>query len=205
MSFQSKFARALVPVAIIVAPSAAVAKMSADLAKVQAHVRAVHSMTADFVQTDGKGQTMTGHLQLKRPGKIRFEYGRGVNMLLVGNGSTLTFVDYDVGQKNSWPINKTPLGLLLSANPDVEHVAQVVPNKDPRILVVRAADPYHKEFGTLILAFVRDSGGPGGLKLYGWTAIDGQGKRTKVELSNQHYNAQVPESAFSYAEPKKRH
>lgn len=204
MSLPIKIARALVPVAMIAAPAAASAKMSPDLAKVEAHVRSVHSMTANFVQTDSKGQTLTGKLELKRPGRIRFEYGQGVNMLLVGNGSTLTFIDYDVGQKNSWPINKTPLGLLLSANPDVEHVAQVVPNQDPRVLVVRAADPYHKEFGTLILAFIRDSAAPGGLKLYGWTAIDGQGKRTKVELSNQRYNAPVADSAFTYAEPKKR-
>jgi outer membrane lipoprotein-sorting protein len=204
MSLPAKFARALVPIVIAAAPISASAKMSPDLAKVQAHVRAVHSMTANFVQTDSKGRSMSGTLQLKRPGRIRFEYGRGANMLLVGNGSTLTFVDYEVGQKSSWPINKTPLGLLLSANPDVEHVAQIVASKDPRVLVVRAADPYHKEFGTLILAFIRDSSGPGGLKLYGWTAIDGQGKRTKVELTNQHNNAAVPNSAFTYAEPKKR-
>ena len=45
-------------------------------------------MTANFLQTDGKGRQMAGTLSLKRPGKIRFAYGGGVNMLLVADGKT---------------------------------------------------------------------------------------------------------------------
>ena len=55
-----------------------------------------------------------------------------------------------------------------------------------------------------MLAFVRSSSAPGGLRLEGWTAIDAQNKRTTVKLDNQRYNVAVPEGAFSYAEPKKR-
>ena len=40
--------------------------------------------------------------------------------------------------------------------------------------------------------------------LYGWTAVDGQNKKTTVKLTNQRYNVAVPEGAFSFAEPKKR-
>ena len=56
----------------------------------------------------------------------------------------------------------------------------------------------------MILAFVRTPGAPGGLRLEGWTAIDAQNKRTTVKLDGQRYNVAVPESAFTYAEPKKR-
>jgi hypothetical protein len=70
--------------------------------------------------------------------------------------------------------------------------------------VVRAKDPNHAEFGTLVLAFLRSPAAPGGLQLYGWTAIDAQNKRTTVKLSDVRYNVAVPESAFTYAEPKKR-
>ena len=65
-------------------------------------------MTADFIQTDAKNRSLNGTLALKRPGRIRFDYG-SANMLLVGNGKTLTFVDYEVGQKSAWPIAKSPL------------------------------------------------------------------------------------------------
>ncbi|MFL6768170.1 MAG: LolA family protein [Sphingomicrobium sp.] len=204
MSFATRFARAFVPVAMVVAPVAASAAASPELAMVKAHLSSVSTMTANFVQTDSKGQTLNGTLQLKRPGRIRFEYARGVNVLVVADGRKLTFIDYDVGQKSSWDLNKTPLGILLSSNPDIDRIARIVPDDDPRIVVVRARDPSHNEFGTLILAFIRESGAPGGLKLYGWTAVDAQGKRTQVRLSNQRYNVGVAASAFTYAEPTKR-
>lgn len=204
MSFAVRFARALAPVAIVAAPVAVQAATSPDMELVKAHLRATNSMTANFVQTDSKGQTLTGTLQLKRPGRIRFEYGNGVNVLLVADGRKLTFVDYEVGQKSSWDLNKTPLGILLSADPDLDRIARILDSEDPRIVVVRAVDPRHAEYGKLILAFIREPSAPGGLKLYGWTAVDAQGKQTMVKLSNQRYNVAVSPGAFTYSEPKKR-
>jgi outer membrane lipoprotein-sorting protein len=206
MSFSTRFARALIPAAMIVAPAAAAAAAATrpELAMVASHLKSVSSMTANFVQTDAKGRTLTGTLQLKRPGRIRFEYGRGVNVLLVADGSKLTFLDYDVGQKSSWALNRTPLGILLSPDPDISRIAKLVPNSDPRVVVVRARDPSHNEYGTLILAFIREPSAPAGLRLYGWTAVDAQGKRTMVKLSNQRYNVAVSPGAFTYAEPKRK-
>ena len=65
-------------------------------------------------------------------------------------------------------------------------------------------DPRRPEFGTLIMAFVKSPSAPGGLLLEGWTAFDAQNKRTTVKLDNQRYNVAIPETAFSYAEPKRR-
>ena len=205
MTFVKSFARALAPVAIVAAAAvpAAAADNSADLAKVQAHITSVDTMTANFVQSDSRNRSAAGTLQLKRPGRIRFQYGSG-DLLLVANGSKLVFLDYQVGQKSSWDLYKTPLGMLLSANPDVKRIARIQPNKDSRILVVRARDANHPEFGSLILAFLRSPSAPGGLQLYGWTSIDAQNKRTTVKLSNVRYNVAVSDGAFTYAEPQKK-
>ena len=205
MAFPTLFARVLAPaaaVAVIAAP--ALAQSNGELKQVEAHLAASQSMTANFVQTDSKNRSLSGTLQLKRPGRIRFDYGRGANMLLVGNGKTLTFIDYEVGQKSSWAIAKSPLSVLLSANPDLSRIARILPHEDKRILLVRARDSRRPEFGTMILAFVKAPGAPGGLRLEGWTAIDAQNKRTTVKLDGQRYNVAVPESAFTYDEPKKR-
>jgi hypothetical protein len=69
-------------------------------------------------------------------------------------------------------------------------------------VTVRARDP--SQYGSLTLVFLRSGSAPGGLQLYGWTAIDAQNRRTTVKLSNVRYNVSVPASAFSYAQPKKR-
>lgn len=203
MHFSRHLAYALAPVAIVAMAAPAAASEASDLAQVERHLQAVQSMTAGFLQTDAKNRAVRGTVQLKRPGRIRFEY-KGQDVILVGDGRKLTFVDYEVGQKSSWDLKKTPLGILLSDRPDVKRIAKVLPQKDDRVLLVRARDPKRPEFGTLILAFVRSPSAPGGLLLEGWTAIDAQKKRTTVKLDGQRYNVAVPESAFSYTEPKKR-
>jgi outer membrane lipoprotein-sorting protein len=201
MMFAIKFARALAPVALVAVAVPAAAADSPDMARVKAHITAVQTMTASFVQTDARGRSAAGTLRMKRPGKVRFEYGSG-DLLLVANGGKLTYIDYQVGQKNSWPLNRTPLGVLLSGSPDLKGRAQIVASSDPRLVTVRARDP--SQYGSLLLVFLRSASAPGGLQLYGWTAIDAQNHRTTVKLSNVRYNVAVPENAFSFDEPKKK-
>ncbi len=205
MSPAFPFARALLGTAAAIAIAApGDASPATDLRAVETHLAQTQSLVSGFTQTDGKGRQLSGTLSLKRPGRIRFEYGRGANMLLVGNGKTLNFIDYEVGQKSSWPVAKSPLAVLLSSNPELGRIARVVPSNDPRLVVVRARDARHPEFGTLVLAFTRNAAAPAGLELEGWTAIDAQNKTTKVRLSGQRYNVPVAESAFTYVEPKRK-
>jgi outer membrane lipoprotein-sorting protein len=205
MSFANSFARALAPVVLVAAIAApSPAATSGELKAVEGSLAATSSLTADFLQTDGKGRQIAGTLSLKRPGKIRFAYGGGTNMLLVANGKTLSFIDYDVGQKSSWPIAKSPLAVLLSPQPDLGRIARIMPSENPNVVVVRARDARRPEFGTLVMAFQRAPGAPCGLRLEVWTAIDAQNKKTTVRLSNQRYNVAVPDSAFTYAEPKRK-
>jgi outer membrane lipoprotein-sorting protein len=201
MSFTTNFARALLPAAFVATVPSVAAAPSPDLARLKAHLTGVQTMTADFTQTDAKGRVDTGTLQMKRPGRIRFGYSGG-DVLLVADGKRLTFVDYSVGQKSSWPLGRTPLGPLLSGSPDFNGKAEILPSNDSRVVVARAKNA--GQYGQLTLAFLRNASAPGGLQLYGWTAIDPQNHRTTVKLSNVRFNGAVPDSAFTYAEPKKR-
>jgi outer membrane lipoprotein-sorting protein len=194
-------ARALLPAALVAAAPALAAAPSPDLARLKAHLSAVQTMTANFTQTDAKGRTDNGTLQLKRPGRVRFEYTGG-GLLLVADGSKLAFLDYSVGQKSVYPLGKTPLGPLLSGSPDFNGKAEILPSADSRVVVARAKNA--SQYGQLTLAFLRNPAAPGGLQLYGWTAIDPQNHRTTVKLSDVRYNVAVSEGAFTYAEPKKR-
>jgi outer membrane lipoprotein-sorting protein len=204
MNFVHSFARALVPMSIVATAAApAPAATTGDLKAVEASLAATQSMTADFLQTDGKGRQQAGTLSLKRPGKIRFAY-KGVNALMVADGKTLHYLDYDVGQHSKWSIGKSPLAVLLSPAPDLTRIARVVPSDNPQVVVVRARDARRPEFGTLVLAFVRSGAAPGGLRLEGWTAIDAQNKKTVIRLNNQRFNVAVPDSAFGFTEPKRR-
>lgn len=197
-SLFAPFALACVAVPSLAQP---VSPQLADLAAVQTHLRAVTTMTADFAQTDKSGKTLTGQLKLKRPGKIRFQYQPGVPILIVGDGNSLWFLDYQVGQKQRWPIGNSPLGVLLDPSKDIARFARVLSVGDPRIVFVEARDPRHPEYGTLTLAFAREEAAPAGLRLQGWIAVDGQNNRTTVRLSNQRFNVTVGDDAFRWRDP----
>ena len=192
-----------VPAALVV-PAAPLAAQSAEqeLDQVVGALRAIGTMTADFTQTDRKGQTVRGQMTLKRPGRIRFEYEKGVNMLIVADGKALTVVDYDVKRTQRWPIGNSPLGALLDPNRDVKKYGRVIPTGNPDVYSIEVRDPKRPEYGVITLIFIKDAGSPGGLKLTSWVALDSKNQRTTVRLTNQRYGLAVPDSAFSYRDPR---
>lgn len=160
-------------------------------------------MRADFTQTDRKGQTVGGVMTLKRPGKIRFEYEKGVPLLVVSNGQSLTLIDYEVNQVQRWPIKNSPLGALLDPNRDVKRYGKVNPLPNPDVLSVEVSDPKKPEFGTITMIFLRDSRAPAGWQLTNWVARDAQNNQTTVRLTNHRYGLSVNDSTFRYRDPRR--
>jgi len=182
----------------------AIAQSANALMSVQTHLKATNSMTADFVQTDRNGQRLTGKLTLKRPGKIRFQYQKDVPLLIVGDGSRLTMVDYQVKQVQSWPVKNSPLGALLDPDRDLSKYAKIVPTGSNDVLSVEVKDPKRPEYGTITMVFIRDGGAPAGLRLRGWVALDAHNNRTRIDLSNQKFNVAVADSTFKWTDPRPR-
>jgi outer membrane lipoprotein-sorting protein len=183
-------------------PAVPAAAQADKLDQAVAALRGISTMRANFTQTDRNGQRVSGVLTLKRPGKIRFEYEKGVNMLIVSNGSSLTLVDYDVNQVERWPIKDSPLGAILDPNRDVKRYGKLQPTSNPDVISVEVRDSRHPEYGIITLVFVRDGAAPGGWELSSWVALDAQNKRTTVRLSGQQYGVSVPDSAFKYRDPR---
>ena len=124
--------------------------------------------------------------------------------MLVGNGSKLTFVDYagrpekqlgaqqDAARHSAVGATRTSTASPRSCRRPIRGSCSSAPATHA-VRIRHAAARVRSEPWR-----------PGGLLLEGWTAIDAQNKRTTIKLSNQRYNVAVPESAFTYAEPKKR-
>ncbi|MEY4240248.1 MAG: hypothetical protein RL339_2849 [Pseudomonadota bacterium] len=200
MTFGSLASAAVSAALVVSAP--AIAQDAADLSGAVTALRAIATMRADFVQADAGGQRVKGVLTLKRPGKIRFQYEKGVPMLVVSDGSALTFVDYEVRQVQRWPIRNSPLGALLDPGRDIGKYGRVVPTGSDRIVSVEVRDKARPEYGVITLVFTRKAGAPGGLELSSWAALDSQKRRTIVTLSNQQYGLAVPDNAFRYNDPR---
>lgn len=175
----------------------------ADIDRAVAALRAISTMRADFVQTDRSGQSVSGVMTLKRPGKIRFEYEKSVPMLIVGDGHALTVIDYEVNQVQRWPIKNSPLGALLDPSRDVSRYGKAIPTGNPGVVSIEVRDSKHPEYGIITLIFVNKAGAPGGMELVSWVALDSQNKRTTIRLSNQRYGVAVPDSTFRFRDPRK--
>lgn len=194
---------AMAAVGAIAVPAPAVAQQrTGTLAQVQQHLRGVNTMVADFAQTDRNGRTLNGTMTLKRPGRIRFQYERGVPQLIVADGRSLYFIDYQVAQVQRWPIGNSPLSVLLDPNRDIARFARILPTNGRDTISVEVHDPAHPEYGRITMVFQRSQGAPGGLVLQGWVALDSQNNRTTVRLSNQRINQPVADSAFRWRDPR---
>jgi len=185
------------------APAAAQSSSGRQLDQVVSALRGIKTLKADFTQTDRAGQVVGGKLTLKNPGKIRFEYGGGANMLVVSNGSALTLVDYDVQQVERWPISDSPLGALLDPNRDVKRYGKLMPSANSDVISVEVRDPKKPEYGRITLIMVKSASAPGGLELVSWVALDSQNQRTTVRLTNHRYGMAVPDSTFNFRDPRR--
>lgn len=179
------------------------AARTGDLAQAVSALRAITTLQADFTQTDRSTQRLTGVLTLKAPGKIRFQYARGIQQLIVSDGKALTFVDYEVRQVQRWPISNSPLGALLDPKRDVARYGTLVATGDPNVVAIEVRDRGHPEYGVITLIFKRKASAPGGLELQSWVALDSQNTRTTIILSNHRYGVPVADSTFRYNDPRR--
>jgi outer membrane lipoprotein-sorting protein len=193
----------LAPIAVALATSAP-AQQSNDLSAVVGHMQAVQTMSATFTQTDRTGQSVTGKLLLKRPGHVRFEYQKGVPLLIVADGRALTMVDYEVKQVQRWPIRNSPLAALLDPGKDLSRFGKRMPTDNPNVISVQVRDPKRPEYGTMTMIFIRQASAPGGWTLNGWVALDSKNNRTTVRLDNVRYNMLIAQSSFTWRDPRPR-
>jgi outer membrane lipoprotein-sorting protein len=216
---QTSGAKPLATQAVRPAPVAAlIDPQEALLAQVQAHLRATTSMRARFSQTGANGNVASGSVLFARPGGIRFDYQGNVPYLVVSDGKTLNLVDYEIKQVQSYPVQETPLAVLLDPKLDLRTRARVVqaPDNAPDkaggkagdkaglqdSILIEARDSKHPEYGVITLGFVRDSNAPAGLKLVGWHVLDAQGTSTRIQLFDQRYNVAIEKSAFRFKDPR---
>lgn len=173
-------------------------KKAKTLGQIEQSLNAIQSLKADFVQRAPDGIVTEGVLYLERPGKLRFDYGKDAPFLVVSNGSLLTFVDYEVKQVSRWPIEKTPLGILV--DDEIKFDSKIeVPDiiRFAGLVKVPVIDPKRQEYGYIILIFEEST-----MELRAWESVDAQGYTTRVALINPEYNVAIDQKHFTFRDPR---
>lgn len=159
----------------------------------QTWINKLTTLQAKFQQIAPDGQRSTGVVWIKKPGRIRFEYNKPSQLLLVANDGKMVFHDSEVGQTTTIPLDQSPLGLLLkpqlSFSGDVTVTNFTPPNNGLfQITVVRTASPSD---GSLTLIFNQDP-----IMLKAWRVLDAQGRTTMVDLYDLQPGVSVKNKLF---------
>jgi chaperone LolA len=176
----------------------AAADQATELDAISSYLENIQSLQAGFIQEGPDGSTAEGNMHLKRPGKLRFDYGDNSSLLLVSDGSILSFVDYDVKQVTRWPISDTPLNILVARHIDLKKdykISRMVAGDG--LLKLTIKDPKHMDQGFITLIFDKAP-----LELRAWEVTDQQGQKTRLTLMNPVKNTDQKDDLFTFKDPR---
>ena len=158
------------------------------------------SAEATFTQINGDGTISTGTLYMRRPGKMRFEYNPPEQALVMANNGAVFVFDRKLGgDPETYPLDRTPLSLILARNVDLSRANMVVAHGyDGTATTVTAQDPENPEYGSIQLKFTDSP-----VELRQWIITDDGGGQTTVilgalerkQLANSLFNVERERTA----------
>jgi len=179
----------------------------ATLQDIQIFLNSIKTMRANFVQLSTDGGMAKGTLNLERPGKVRFEYNEDTPILIVSDGTIVNLIDYEIGQVTKWPVEETPLALLLKKDITLGDKVQLstIPTESGLVTMVSAYDPDRPEQGNLTLYFLGNAGDPDNpLFLDAWEVVDAKGALTRVVLTESETNIPLDETLWTFEDPRNK-
>lgn len=94
-------------------------KYSSDLSQIETYLNNIHNLSAKFIQ-ESDGNLVEGKFLLSRradsSGKMRIEYSSQPKVLIVVNGSVLSYYDVELDEVSHLSTNTTPASFLTRPN-----------------------------------------------------------------------------------------
>lgn len=168
-------------------------EIRADLERVGKYLDAITTMQSDFLQISSTGDTAEGTLYLDRPKRLRVEYKPPTPVLIVANGSYLSYVDTDLQQVQHIALEDTPVAFLLRANFSFTSDDIIVTGFEKAANAIRVSMEQKRDplAGELTLVFSDEP-----TVLRKWVVVDAQGVVTNVTLINPRFGFNLPEISF---------
>ena len=172
-----------------------------SLSTLSGYLNQLVTAEADFTQVNADGSVATGRIFIQRPGRVRFEYAAPDESLVLASGGTVAIFDSKSNQPpEQYPLDRTPLNLILGANINLAKASMVVGHSEEGSATkVRAQDPGHPEYGTIDLIFTGDP-----VALRQWVITDDLGQQTTVILGEMVQGGSYKTSFFSVEVEKKK-
>jgi len=184
---------ALLP-ALVAGPAAHAQGAPIALTEISRYFNSFQTADGPFTQINPDGTISTGRIMIQRPGRVRFEYDPpDLNLVLAAGGSVNIFDARSNQGPTVYPLNRTPLNLILAADVNLSRARMVVDHfVDGPTTVVVAQDPEHPEYGNIRLVFSADP-----TELRQWVITDDMGRETTVILGGLRLGTTLPSTLFS--------
>jgi outer membrane lipoprotein-sorting protein len=165
-----------------------------SLAEISAYLNQLQTAQGGFTQINGDGTISTGTIYIKRPGRIRFEYAPpDRSMMIAGGGQVAVFDPRSNTGPDRYPLNQTPLNIILERNVNLEQRSMVTRHvSDGTTTTVTAQDPAHPEYGSIQLVFTANP-----VELRQWIVTDNAGGQTTVILNDMRSGGQINDRLFN--------
>ena len=165
-----------------------------SLGEVSNYLNQLVTAQGGFTQINGDGTLSTGQVFIKRPGRIRFEYNAPDNSLMIaGGGQVAIFDPRSNTPPDRYPLNQTPLNIILERNVDLAQRSMVTGHtSDGTTTTITAQDPAHPEYGNIQLVFTANP-----VELRQWIVTDDTGGQTTVILNDVVPGAAIGDVKFN--------
>ena len=145
--------RLITALCLILATPVAAEKIS--LNEISSYFNAMTTAEAQFSQVTDTGETSTGRLFIRRPGRIRFEYDPPeATLVVVGGGQVAVFDPKSRDEPLRFPLRHSPLSLVLERTVDLAQRDMVVAHFEAESqTAVTLQDPENPDYGFIQLIF----------------------------------------------------
>jgi outer membrane lipoprotein-sorting protein len=158
-----------------------VAAEKISLNEISSYFNAMTTAEAQFSQMTDEGETSTGRLFIRRPGRMRFEYDPPEKTLVVvGGGQVAVFDPKSRDEPLRFPLRHSPLNLVLEREVDLAQRNMVVAHFEAESqTAVTLQDPENPDYGFIQLIFTDNP-----VQLRQWIVQDNSGGRTQIILDS---------------------
>ena len=146
--------------------------------KIEDYLNKLNNISSNFIQINSDGLKVKGKLFLSKPGKLRIEYEKKENPLIIADGKWLHYFDMELNEIQSVTIEKSPAWILLKKKVNLKKDFKIEAlNKKNNKTFITLSNKDLENIKTIKLIFLNKP-----LTLKGWTIIDFNEIQTTVSL-----------------------
>ena len=165
-----------------------------SLEKLSEYLTNLKFLRANFLQVNSDGSKSSGSILLKRPGRMRFDYDKPDNTLvLVAAGALAIFDPKGDNEPMTYPVRNNPISLLLKSEIDLINSGMVSNyQKGLEEAVLTIKDPTKPKRGSVELLFLGEQP-----ELKKFTLKNEHEASTTIVLENTEYPNNINDTLFS--------